>query len=123
VSASEEGPFWALPDAMMRTVLTLIALLTFHTAFAQVPAPTQAVKPAAKSHLPPSAYCLPASAGFLESETKAFEEITKCARGDTIVIPARSPSAVARLCDFSKAVVSVGEYVVCVIVLPERPSK
>ena len=70
-----------------------------------------------------SAYCLAGSAGFLESEAKAFEQIRKCARGDTIVIPARSAGAVARLCDFSKAVVPSGDNVVCVMVLPERGSK
>src|SRR5665213_1455399 len=108
---------------MTRRIITLVAVLASQLVYAQAPAPTPSVKPAAKLHLQPSAYCLPGSAGFLESESKAFEEITKCARGDTIVIPAHSPSAVARLCDFSKAVVSVGEYVVCVIALPERPSK
>lgn len=108
---------------MRRGIFTLTALLASHAAYAQVAAPAAPTRPAAKPRLPPSSYCLPASAGFLESETKAFEEIAKCARGDTIVIPSRSPSAVARLCDFSKAIVSVGEYVVCVIVLPERPSK
>jgi hypothetical protein len=81
------------------------------------------------SNLPPrtpaliSAYCLAVSAGFLESEAKAFEQIRKCARGDTVVIPAKSAGAVARLCDFSKAVVALGDNVVCVMVLPERSSK
>jgi hypothetical protein len=47
----------------------------------------------------------------------------KCARGDTIVIPARSAGAVARMCDFSKAIVALGENVVCAMVFPERGSK
>jgi hypothetical protein len=47
----------------------------------------------------------------------------KCARGDTIVIPAKSASAVARLCDFSQAVVTAEDHVVCVLVMPERVSK
>jgi hypothetical protein len=71
----------------------------------------------------PSGYCLAASAAFLESETKAFDELKKCTRGDTIVIPAKSASAVARLCDFSKSIVTTQDHVVCVIFLPERVSK
>jgi hypothetical protein len=53
----------------------------------------------------PSSYCLAASAAFLKRETKAFGEMKKCARGDAIVIPARSASAVVRLCAFSKSIV------------------
>jgi hypothetical protein len=39
------------------------------------------------------------------------------------VIPAKSASAVARMCDFSKAIVTTNDHVVCVIVVPERVSK
>jgi hypothetical protein len=70
-----------------------------------------------------SAYCLPVSAGFLEGDAKASEEVRKCSRGDTVDIPARSPGSVARMCDFSKAVIAVGENVICVQVFPERASK
>jgi hypothetical protein len=59
----------------------------------------------------------------MERDTKACEEMRKCSRGDTVVIPARSPGAVARICDFSKAVIALGENVVCVLVFPERASK
>jgi hypothetical protein len=70
-----------------------------------------------------SAYCLPVSAGFLESETKAFEKMLKCARGDTVVIPSRNASSVARICDFSKAIVAAGENIVCTMISPERAMK
>jgi hypothetical protein len=97
----------------------LLALLTVAAARAQAPPSRLPARP-----LPaPSGYCLAASAGFLEGDAKAFDEFKKCARGDTVVIPIRSASAVARICDFSKAVVTMGEYVVCVIALPERVSK
>lgn len=85
--------------------------------------PVSRAAPRGVAMIPPSGYCLAASAAFLESETKAFEELKKCARGDTIVIPAKSASAVARLCDFSKSIVTTQDHVVCVIVLPERVSK
>jgi hypothetical protein len=63
------------------------------------------------------------SAGFIESDAKASDEMKKCSRGDTIVIPARNPGAVARMCDFSKSIVALAENVVCVMVFPERGSK
>ena len=102
-----------------RGFILFTALFAASSASAQAPPPNVPARP-----LPiASAYCLPASAGFLESETKASEEMRKCARGDTVVIPARSPGAVARMCDFSKAVIALGENVVCVLVFPERVSK
>ena len=70
-----------------------------------------------------SLYCLPVSAGFLESEAKASDEMKKCSAGDTIVVPSRSAGAIARMCDFSKSVVAIGDNVVCVMVLPERASR
>jgi hypothetical protein len=97
----------------------LLALLTVAAARAQAPPPRLPARPPP----PPSGYCLAASAGFLEGDAKAFDEFKKCARGDTVVIPIRNASAVARICDFSKAIVTMGEYVVCVIALPERVSK
>jgi hypothetical protein len=112
---------------MTGRAILLLALLAAPAAQAQTPAavPAQALPPRlpARPLLPPSGYCLAASAGFLEGDSKAFDEIKKCARGDTVVIPIKSASAVARICDFSKAIVTMGEYVVCVIVLPERVSK
>jgi hypothetical protein len=85
--------------------------------------PVSRAAPRVVTPAPPSGYCLAASAAFLESETKAFDELKRCTRGDTIVIPAKSASAVARLCDFSKSIVTTQDHVVCVIVLPERVSK
>jgi hypothetical protein len=79
--------------------------------------------PRAPLPVPQSSYCLPVSAGFLESEAKASDEMKRCSRGDTIVVPARSPGAVARMCDFSKAIVALGENVVCMMIFPERASK
>jgi hypothetical protein len=119
---------------MKRWVMAIVSSLVAGTGQAQVPArtsPTSAsppsfvarASPKTAAPLPPSDYCLAASAAFLESETKAFDELKKCARGDTIVIPAKSASAVARLCDFSKAIVATPDHVVCVIVTPERASK
>lgn len=109
----------------------LSVVFSLSAGIAQAQAPTSASAPAAvvraspktAAPLPLSGYCLSASAAFLESETQAFDEMKKCARGDTIVIPAKSASAVARLCDFSKSVVATSEHVVCVILTPERVSK
>ena len=104
-------------------VAQAFAAVIFATAaFAQAPAPKLAPRPAAPPAQVP-AYCLPGSAGFLESETKALEEVKKCSRGDTIVIPSRNASSVARLCDFSKAIVAAGENIVCTMVSPERATK
>jgi hypothetical protein len=119
---------------MRRWVLGVVFSLVSGAGQAQVPAktsPTSASPPSVVTRaspktaapLPLSDYCLAASAAFLESESKAFDELKKCARGDTIVIPAKSASAVARLCDFSKAIVATPDHVVCVIVTPERASK
>jgi hypothetical protein len=104
---------------MMRGTLSLFALFAATAANAQTPT----VKPTSRPVPPVSAYCLPVSAGFLESEAKASEELRKCSRGDTVVIPARSAEAVARMCDFSKSIVMVGDNVVCAMVFPERGSK
>jgi putative hemolysin len=79
---------------------------------AQVPAPAPPARPRTGVPSPASAYCLPASVAFLESDAKASDEVQKCARGDTVVIPSRNASAVAS-----------GENVVCVLVFPERISK
>jgi hypothetical protein len=104
---------------MIRRVLAFTVLIFATAAYAQTPAPKAPLRPPAQV----SAYCLAGSAGFLESETKALDEVRKCARGDTIVIPSRNASSVARLCDFSKAIVAAGENIVCVMVSPERATK
>jgi hypothetical protein len=104
---------------MVRRTLAFATVILFVSeANAQAPKP-----PSPRPPVQASAYCLPVSAGFLESETKALEEMQKCARGDTVVIPSRNASSVARMCDFSKAIVAVGENIVCAMVSPERASK
>jgi hypothetical protein len=103
--------------------LILAALIVATAANAQAPEPAFVPRPAAKASPQISAYCLPVSAGFIESDAKASDEMKKCSRGDTIVIPARNPGAVARMCDFSKAIVAIADNVVCVMVFPERGSK
>ena len=109
---------------MMRFAFAFMALMMASGANAQVPAPAQPPGlPTRAAALPTSSYCLPASAGFLQGDANASEEMHKCARGDTVVIPAKSPGAVARVCDFSKSIVAIGDNVVCVMVFPERASK
>ena len=107
---------------MNKILVLLAAILTMPAAEAQAPAAVPQPKPALR---PPviSLYCLPVSVAFLESEAKASDEMKKCSAGDTIVVPARSAGAIARMCDFSKSVVAVGDKVVCAMVLPERASR
>jgi hypothetical protein len=110
------------PNYVAKWVSIVGAVFAVAGAAAQTPSPPPRL--AARIALPPpSAYCLAASAAFLESESKAFDEMKKCARGDTVVIPAKSASAAARLCDFSKAIVTADDHVVCVLAVPERTSK
>jgi hypothetical protein len=107
---------------MIKSTLILFTLIGPTATHAQEPV-TVPKSPSKASPALLSAYCLPVSAGFLESEAKASEEMRKCARGDPVVIPARIPGAVARMCDFSKAIVALGNNVICAMVFPERGSK
>ena len=109
----------------MKRALMLLAATSGFNAIAYAQAPISEAQPKAVPRAVPasSGYCLPVSTGFLESEAKASDEMKKCSRGDTIVIPARIPGAVARMCDFSKTIVAVGENVVCAMVFPERASR
>jgi hypothetical protein len=92
----------------MRTWAVLAAFVgTCGLASAQPAAPPAA--PAA------SAYCVSGAGGFLMSEAQGFAEMKKCQRGDTIIIPAASASVVARVCDFTKAIVPSGGNIVCVM--------
>ena len=108
---------------MIRYLFMLAFLIAATASHAQSPAPALGPKYPPKSLPPASAYCLAASAAFLESDAKASDEVRKCTRGDTVVIPSRNASAVARMCDFSKAVATLGDNVVCVLVSPERVSR
>jgi len=123
LSFARTNPIFVGEPARNRGVIMIGRAFTFTALFAASSANAQTPPPTARPLPIVSSYCLPVSAGFLESETKASEEMRKCARGDTVVIPARSPGAVARMCDFSKAVIALGENVVCVLVFPERASK
>src|SRR4030081_2076304 len=101
--------------------LMLFALIAATGANAQTPV----AAPTLPSRAPPPVpgYCLPAAAGFLESEAKASEGMRKCDVGDTIVFPARSAGAVARMCDFSKAIGGFGDKVGCALVPTQCGSK
>jgi hypothetical protein len=112
---------WTGVCKMIRCAFVLGFFIAVTQVNAQVPAPSS--KPRLASSPPISTYCLPASVAFLESDARASDEVKKCARGDTVIIPSRNASAVTRMCDFSKAIVSMNDNVVCVLVIPERVSK
>ena len=103
---------------MNKILVVLASILIISAAKAQAPA----AAPQSKLSLR-SSYCLPVSAGFLESEAKASDEMKKCSAGDTIVVPARSAGVIARMCDFSKSIIVLGDNVVCAMVFPERASR
>jgi len=110
---------------MIKRALVLIVLVASTATRAQAPE-SSPLRPPPSRKLPPpqpSAYCVAVSAGFLESEAKASEAMQNCVRGDTVVIPAQNAGAVARMCDFTKAMVMLGDKVVCAMVFPERSSK
>jgi hypothetical protein len=72
-----------------------------------------------------SAYCRSAAVAFFKESGDAEYAIVrqKCKRGDTIAINTAAQGAVfhiARLCDFSKAIVVTGPTTICVLV-GERP--
>jgi hypothetical protein len=72
----------------------------------------------AQSNLPqnapaPSSHCQGASGGFLRSDNDGYQQLSRCARGDTVIIPNGSTSVVARVCDFTRAIVPGGGNVVC----------
>jgi len=105
-----------------KLLIVLIVALGVGAVEAQTPAPAPQRKPVVRPAVA-SLYCLPVSAAFLESEARASDEMRKCSAGDTIVIPVRSAGAVARMCDFSKSIVTAGDNVVCAMVFPERASR
>jgi hypothetical protein len=107
---------------MNQILVVLASVLIISAAKAQAPAAAPQSKPPLRRPVV-SSYCLPVSAGFLESEAKASDEMKKCSAGDTIVVPARSAGVIARMCDFSKSIIVVGDNVVCAMVFPERASR
>lgn len=94
----------------MHRILTPIASIVLLTAQADAqPIPQE-----------PSAYCRSAAQAFFQasgdSEYAAVRQ--KCRRGDTIAILTNSQGAVfqvARLCDFTKAIATVGLSTICVL--------
>jgi hypothetical protein len=113
----------AIAELTMNKILVVFASIWMVAAKGEGP-PVSAPQPKPALRRPVvSFYCLPVSAGFLESESKASDEMKKCSAGDTIVVPARSAGAIARMCDFSKSIVAMGDNVICAMVLPERASR
>ena len=107
---------------MNKILVVLASILIISAAKAQAPAAAPQSKLSLRRPVV-SSYCLPVSAGFLESEAKASDEMKKCSAGDTIVVPARSAGVIARMCDFSKSIIVFGDNVVCAMVFPERASR
>jgi hypothetical protein len=66
-----------------------------------------------------SAYCASGSAalalGSASTTNRLVELSQKCRPGDTIFLPIANPSVIAKICDFSRAIVSTGYDVVCVL--------
>lgn len=66
-----------------------------------------------------SAYCASGSAalalGSASTTNRLVELSQKCRPGDTIFLPIANPSVIAKICDFSRAMVSTGYDVVCVL--------
>ena len=69
-----------------------------------------------------SAYCASGSAalalGSVSTTNRLVELSQKCRPGDTIYLPIANPSVIAKVCDFSRAIVSTGYDVVCVLTAP-----
>ncbi|MEJ0068337.1 MAG: hypothetical protein WDO24_05965 [Pseudomonadota bacterium] len=74
-----------------------------------------------------SAYCSAGSIAMLQDSTdKEIGEVrAKCRPGDTIRIPGGrgGDMAVARVCDFSKAIANAGGMVICVVAAPRAIRK
>jgi hypothetical protein len=63
-----------------------------------------------------SAYCSSGSSAFTISDEQGLSETTqKCRPGDTILIPGASTGAIAKVCDFSRTIVSTAGSVLCVV--------
>jgi hypothetical protein len=59
----------------------------------------------------------------MQNDATGFAELRKCAKGDTIIIPAGSGSVVARVCDFTRSMILAGGNVICMMQDGERPRK
>ena len=72
------------------------------------------------------AYCGSGSAALALGSGTAMSRLAevrqKCRPGDTIFVPTANPAVIAKICDFSRTIVSTGYDVVCVVtaVRPDR---
>jgi hypothetical protein len=65
-----------------------------------------------------SAYCSSGAGGFSLSDEQGYAETKqKCKPGDTILLPGDSTGAIARICDFSRSIVSTAGHVICTVAL------
>lgn len=72
----------------------------------------------------PSSYCAIGSAAIAQGEDKIRDGLAKCSPGDIVSIHIRSGFfAVARVCDFNKQIVTLGDQTVCVMQGGVRPVK
>lgn len=66
-----------------------------------------------------SAYCGSGSTALALGSGNPINRLAevrqKCRPGDTIFVPTANPSVIAKICDFSRAIVSTGYDVVCVL--------
>lgn len=104
---------------MRATAAVTMMIFTAAAAYAQ----PQATPSSGASAKPKSSYCAAGSAGFQKSDAAGIAGLAKCVRGDTIIIPAGDGDVVARVCDFTKSIVTSGGYTVCVMQGEMRASK
>lgn len=66
-----------------------------------------------------AAYCGSGSAALALGSGSAMSRLAevrqKCRPGDTIFVPTANPPVIAKICDFSRAIISTGQDVVCVL--------
>ena len=111
-----------IPAARMAASIVIIAIVIDVVA-AQSQTPPRAA-PRAASPADKSGYCISGSAGFLISEDQGIAESkSKCKRGDTVIIPAARTRIIARLCDFTKSILTAGENAVCVLTGTDRAER
>lgn len=105
------------------TVSLIVIAAMLDTAIGQTPQRLPAPRPA-PLNVEASHYCVSGSAGFLTSEEQGIEATKlKCKRGDTLIIPAAKTRIVARLCDFTRAVIVAEGNVVCVLAGIDRAER
>lgn len=97
----------------MRMTLPILVLLVLVECGGDVLAQTDTPTPTPTSH---SAYCSSGAGAFTVSDESGFAEVKqKCKPGDTILIPGGSTGAIAKVCDFSRSVVTTAGSVICVL--------